>query len=67
LKEQREKLLREALPELDELEALTREWGKPSGKQMNNPMARSMVYMPAGPATRSPQKHRDITSPMKSM
>ena len=59
LKEQREKMLREALPELDELDALTREWLKPKG----NPMARSMVNMPAGPVSRT----QDLPSPMRSV
>jgi len=62
LKEQREKMLRDALPELDELEAMTMEWLKPGG---GNPMARSMVNMPAGPVSRSPE--RGFPSPMKSV
>ena len=59
IKEQREKMVREALPVRDELDALTREWLKPKG----NPMARSMVNMPAGPVSRT----QDLPSPMRSV
>ena len=42
LKEQREKMLRDALPELDELDAITRQWAQPNPKYNN--LSRSVAH-----------------------